>query len=373
MQWLRVLILTIACLVLFVQCTPCKYNGTKQCEKIGQQVVDKEDEKNELKVATRLAKACERYSEAACREIGRLFKEEYASLSKPTITAFREALVKTCSVAPKRKNKTDFCALAYEVTTETRQEWNTRSDLCGTQNHVASCASVLENLGNGRGYHRWSGLDVITGKLHATSGCAAGDEKLCEIKEDLKKEQERRERREKERKERDQRVESGIQSGTVDCNEWAYPLKSQRRVQMCEYLAETVREGRTSSRARRYMQRYLRDDLGVRQISAYMIADLGDDTYEAVMLGYSSYFSTHYPKGKHFILNATVTRYGSKGRFKSWVTKTGTREIQTKDGFYETWNVYKESKVGGLWGLVRSARAGHATSSAARDMLRVMR
>src|SRR5690625_7619699 len=115
------------------------------------------------------------------------------------------------------------------------------------------------------------------------------------------------------------------------------------------------------------MQRYLRDDLGVRQISEYMIADLGDDTYEAVMLGYSSYFSTHYPKGKHFILNATVTRYGSKGRFKSWVAKTGTRAIRAKDGLYETWNVYKESKAGGLWGIAGSGRGGQGTCSAARD------
>ena len=149
----------------------------------------------------------------------------------------------------------------------------------------------------------------------------------------------------------------------VDCSALA---ELDRAV--CVELAQAVERGRTTPSGREDVQSYLRSH-GLRRFSGFMIANVGDDLYEVSKLAYNDYFDISYPAGKHLLLQTVTTQFTSKGRFRLWARKVGEEEIRTKDGFTQTWDVYRESPLGELWQAVRKAPAGTPTSQAARALL----
>jgi hypothetical protein len=193
---------------------------------------------------------------------------------------------------------------------------------------------------------------------------AAEAERVRQEQERARQEQERA--RAAERQERLDRLRNQARNGQVNCGEWVTHTSVPRRV--CDALADTISEGRTSTASRNALREYLRDR-GLRKIRGYIIARIDSGVYEAVMRGYDEYWGVSYPRGQHFLLFTNFTQYSSRGTFNLWVTKTGTRDVPLQSGFTETWDLYTESTLGSRWQAVRDARAGRPTSAAARDLL----
>jgi hypothetical protein len=87
-----------------------------------------------------------------------------------------------------------------------------------------------------------------------------------------------------------------------------------------------------------------------------MIARHDDGVYEVKMRR----------ERNHAILMTTVTSFTTRGHFNIWMRDMGSRQIDTVNGFTQTWNVYQEDTLGGLIHHVRRARAGDETSENAR-------
>lgn len=363
---------------------PCEEDGKRACRELAEQVAEGSGgEEHENRIAA-LSEACEGGSSAACEAIRDLVLESPDGLNNATLHELLGSIRSGCEEGA-TEGETALCEVLIETTTNEHARARAAAtrelaEACIVTSHRPGCERAVELLyDSDQDTIRLAGERERT-RVAATKGCEAGSAALCAIQGELDAEHERREEerraREREREEeraREQAVRDGMRSGHLNCSDWAGSRRGTERLQMCEHLAETVREGRTNSTSRSFMQRYLRDELGVRRISGYIIANVGENLYEAVMRGYDSYFGVSYPRGQHFLLRTTVTDYSSRGRFNSWVTKVGTRDIDTVNGFVETWDIYEESRIGGLWHHVRQAAAGHETSRTASAMLRALR
>ena len=159
----------------------------------------------------------------------------------------------------------------------------------------------------------------------------------------------------KERLTRLKRIVSGYPS-EYDCN----TLYSDGNVpiDLCKAFVHAIQNGRTTPRGRRALRRYLKDR-GYFRLRGYIVASHGSGIYEIARSG----------RRKHAILKTSLTSYSTKGRFALWAQKTGTRTIDTVNGFTQEWNVFKEDAFGSVVQAVFNARAGDATKEAAQTAL----
>ena len=136
----------------------------------------------------------------------------------------------------------------------------------------------------------------------------------------------------------------------------------------CHGLVEAVQSGRTSSAGRGHLTSYL-EERGYREFNGFMVAKVDDGFYEVVKVYYHRYYGWQPTSDDHLVLKTTATTYTSRGRFKLWVKTVGTEQIETSNGFVQTWEVIEEDELGTAVKNVFEAPAGTATSDAAREVL----
>lgn len=138
-------------------------------------------------------------------------------------------------------------------------------------------------------------------------------------------------------------------------------------IPFCEALLEPVETGRTTREGRAILTERLRKR-GYYPFTAFMVARIRKGLYEVARLEHS-YWYGYAPTGDRLLLKTVATEYSSKGRFTLWVKDLGKERIETKDGFYQTWDVVEEDDLGTAIKRVFDAPAGDQTSQAARDLL----
>jgi len=72
------------------------------------------------------------------------------------------------------------------------------------------------------------------------------------------------------------------------------------------------------------------------QLTGWIVAELGEQTYEVQPIGARYYPLGRYPTSSHIILTTTNTQFTSTGRFTLWVEEQGTRPISMLSGFVES-------------------------------------
>jgi hypothetical protein len=132
-------------------------------------------------------------------------------------------------------------------------------------------------------------------------------------------------------------------------------------VELCLALAEAIEKGRTSRSGRKDLRKYLKDR-GYFRLRGYIVARHGTGVYEIYRYG----------RRYHALLKTNATQYTTRGRFNLWAAKVGSREIKTKNGFTQTWDVFEEDAFGSTVQAIFSARAGNPTRDAARKVLKAL-
>jgi hypothetical protein len=102
----------------------------------------------------------------------------------------------------------------------------------------------------------------------------------------------------------------------------------------------------TEARLSKELDELRQERQGYVQISGIIVASLGSNMYEASNVTYSKVISIdEYYSTTEFraLIETTGTAFQSQGRFTLWAKSIETRKVQTKNGFEESWSVWKET------------------------------
>jgi hypothetical protein len=112
---------------------------------------------------------------------------------------------------------------------------------------------------------------------------------------------------------------------------------------------------------RKYLQEFLKDR-GYVRLRGYIVAQHEEGVYEIFRYG----------QRLHALLRTNQTSFSTKGNFSLWVRKVDTISVDTKDGFKQDWDVFREDDFGSLVDKVLNAPRGAQVKDAARNALRAL-